>query len=899
MIDLTLILSERIRMVLKKWLLNMNEYTLHDLNRGSKLYEGIRRSVSMDRFVPVIGSGFTKGIQAERGRVPDSNEFRKRLVDILVQRKLVDATDEEAISAMDFLKLTGRFCLLADKDGGEVYQHHVGDNTAWGMFKSFVRDRFTGARGLTGSQREFLAQGWSYLYTLNYDDAIDCELGSEYEKVTPFSRFDRNWLMREKKCLIKLHGDATCFLRSGGSEGLIMTSGQYLKAITHESNACLINWLTDDFSSKDLLFVGCSLDDELDLLFANTRGTSSLGADSSQGSYYVLFDKTSSGKLSYEIRAGLESYGIENIIRVKPSEIDELYCRLVGICREAHRVTDEDSLSRFGDYLFCKLSSVSENDNINFLFNNHRLMSVREDGRKVITLPSFVVERDVVDLGLKRLDSGVSVVVLYGRRFSGKTYALLQMLEHLQKQRKRAFFFNSELSDGLVCRLKDERDCVLLFDAGSISGRQARSLVAMGKESMSRRKLQVVLVVNSCDKNFIDDYWKESDGIDDSMAIKIDSKLSDKELTAFNDAVGDLLLVDRNHKDTFLDYAVRVDESQPCCSCSTLPSVNYLTGDRQNMLVCMIALAVCQTISSNEANVLDIHEELVDLSRETRLVVQKEYVNHDESEWYDHSGVRYVSNSLYWVSRCLSEYVVAPSRYAEVAKAMRAITLSKKDQFVGCDKKSPAAFYRRMKPYIYFETLQDIFFVGTRRGGSLTLLEIIYDELGATLKDSYQFLHQYAKCELRVSRRCSNKEKRFEKLSQAIRLLERAIDLAQNRPNNNIKYTLSHMYFTRAIVCTNLVRYCADLVENLPKWINKAIVDYRYVYGEGEGCAKDSCDRDEQKDTAWFVHEVLYDNGNMRELIIACGQEATFDEFATAYTGRKIRINWDNDLGCE
>ena len=109
-------------------------------------------------------------------------------------------------------------------------------------------------------RKQFLDIDWPYIYSLNIDDAI--ENSSVYSKVILPNREFRSELLNEEKCVIKLHGDVNELVTYKVADK-VFSSKEY--ALSIERNATILGMLRNDFRNQNILFIGCSLDDEMDL----------------------------------------------------------------------------------------------------------------------------------------------------------------------------------------------------------------------------------------------------------------------------------------------------------------------------------------------------------------------------------------------------------------------------------------------------------------------------------------------------------------------------------------------------------------------------------------------------------------------------------------------------------
>lgn len=108
--------------------------------------------------------------------------------------------------------------------------------------------------------------------------------------------------MEQEKCVIKLHGDIKDILKYEDSNCEIFDQKQYVVSI--KKNAALLKKLTHDYEYLNLIYVGCSLSDEIDLLFST-----SMAKDNNNNRYYCSIQKPT---LLQQTK--LEAFGITHCI---------------------------------------------------------------------------------------------------------------------------------------------------------------------------------------------------------------------------------------------------------------------------------------------------------------------------------------------------------------------------------------------------------------------------------------------------------------------------------------------------------------------------------------------------------------------------------------------------------
>lgn len=258
--------------------------------------------------IPFFGSGFTRGYSATHGVVPSVDELKAELIDIISGIQNYSEGDRCELEQLKLSDVAEIFWpALEDEKTPQTYRKR---------FDSYIENHFCGVHDLPVEHRELINCRWRYLYTLNYDDAIECA-SDGLEVIIPYSNQNRRWLA-QKRCLYKIHGDATKFLKTGESKYCILSTQQYLQALGEKTNQVMRENLETDFSSNNLIFIGCSLLDELDILFAaGTKLTKEKQRNKDTHSYYVRYIGDKSIPLSPVMQQRFKNFAITDIIEVK------------------------------------------------------------------------------------------------------------------------------------------------------------------------------------------------------------------------------------------------------------------------------------------------------------------------------------------------------------------------------------------------------------------------------------------------------------------------------------------------------------------------------------------------------------------------------------------------------
>ena len=196
--------------------------------------------------IPVLGAGFTKGERTAKGRVPDSDKFRE----IMLEEISKSATTDEMLSIQ-----AGKFHEIA-----ELFMNV--DFVSIGTRKKIIQKCFL-ETDLSEPKKVFLSADWPYIYTLNVDDAIERNTRFR-DTVLPYKNISAH--ARELNCVFKVHGDAKYEFMYDEQRSIIFSTDSYVQSLIE--NQSMLRSIRTDLVEFNTLFLGCSLDNEIDLLYA-------------------------------------------------------------------------------------------------------------------------------------------------------------------------------------------------------------------------------------------------------------------------------------------------------------------------------------------------------------------------------------------------------------------------------------------------------------------------------------------------------------------------------------------------------------------------------------------------------------------------------------------------------
>lgn len=772
----------------------MKIYDYNNANDKIELEKHFEHHFENGTFVPFIGSGFTRGKPSKNGHVPSVSDLKNYMIDTIASIKGYSSDEKTELSQDSFSKLGDSFWKAFQNDPS---------NQQIKRFNEYVKNSFTGVRDLTYEQKLFLKSGWHYLYTINYDDAIEraCQ---DFTVISPYRKVNTHHSSKEKR-LYKIHGCASEFQKTGDSKMLIIGVKQYLDSMKNPDNAELFQNILADFSANNLIFVGCSLLDELDFLLASdTRLVENKQSNVDTHSYYVNLTNEGS-KMSAKMIDDYENLGITDIINVTEPQLGDLYNFISNISKKALSIKNQSQLSFFTGYKFVQLPVNEKAENIGFLFETHRILP---DIDKKITIPSFFTRRDETTRIIQNIEKNHGHIhIVRGSNFSGKTYILIDLLKQFGS--KEVYFFKSGLpiSEELLNILFEKKNAIIIFDEHTLSYDQLFVKLQRSIDKLEKNNTKVVAAINRDLSVFTQYYHDNSEFMKGRLYIYHLPPQMRKEsksvfFETFTREVGKAGLPVPDKHFSFLDYILSTEKVAMSQYFYQIPSINIIQGeDSANILKALILFANQETISVKRASTFCISNTLNDLTKSTEIdrMIQKDYLCEIVRSDATHDSYQFIMNSKFWIYKCLNTFAKNEKNYDLIAASYYGIVLDFTNNCVNNRKN----YYGEIQPYYFLDTIQFVFFNLPGSNRSLDLAEKIYERLLPLLSNNYQFLHQKSKCLLWHAQFELDKEKKREILTSASLQIERAYQLAHENATKNAHYTLLHMKVTQSLIKVN------------------------------------------------------------------------------------------------
>lgn len=202
-----------------------------------ELINNMRRKM----LIPVIGSGFTRGCDAYKGKVPSGKDYSEYMISKIAAQLSLAQAEIDSLKRDSFSNVS------------DIYHRAIPISSQ----KEYLKFNFTKVK-LEDVKRKFLGPFWPYIYTLNIDDGI--EFNSCYRHIVYSNRPIEKGIFDDFSCVIKLHGDVAEMLTYEDAKSEVFTQKQYVNSL--KSNESLLKKLHHDSIYQNLIFIGCSLDDD-------------------------------------------------------------------------------------------------------------------------------------------------------------------------------------------------------------------------------------------------------------------------------------------------------------------------------------------------------------------------------------------------------------------------------------------------------------------------------------------------------------------------------------------------------------------------------------------------------------------------------------------------------------
>lgn len=725
--------------------------------------------------IPIVGSGVSCGVPTSKGVIPSGADYKQHMVEELLSNP--QFTDDER-AELEHEKFS-TLCDYYEDDENVSAEHRF----------SYLKENFYHARFADDDVRKsFFDIEWPYIYSLNIDDAI--ESSTRYETIVLPNRDFRDELFNEEPCLIKLHGDIKDIVTYKRSDK-IFTSTEYALSLT--TNSPLLKKLKTDYGYQNILFIGCSLDDEVDLKALSNAAIDFQFKDTL--SRTIIFVKGQPSKLQ---KSKFKTYGITDVVCF--DSYDAMYTFLFAAWEESTHIADEE-LEQYSNVSISHIRADEIDTNRNFFFWGKGLLDLKQ---KKITYPYFFISRDIADTIIQQLAQN-KIHLIYGGRVSGKSYLLADVYS---KIRDRTVIFldgKSRLSEKAFTHVLEGKNTVVLLDIGAINRDQFERILLCA-ENIHKNGCNFVICVNANDSDMhgiIKWKIKQNPYINNYLLrYTLSNKFrEDTEIDKINKLMPPVNLPQYSHKRTLLDQLIYTEK---ILKAKGQYSSIRLKISSSKQLALLIILAIKESIYSSEIVNFALDQEIVEAAKRYAPFIERIETSAFEKDPTDLSSIKYTLNSKYWLRRELGAYARNEANHIKIAEAYQYIIKCITE--ISCQNE-----YRRRRlcrDYIMFDVMNDIFL--DEYGGNLKLNLFIYSKLHSDLAGDFNFLHQEAKCYTNYAYSLKSNEEKIKNLSiareYALLSLSMVSQRYENTPNENLIITIAHVQYTIATILSDLCK---------------------------------------------------------------------------------------------
>lgn len=397
----------------------------------------ILRIYESGRLLPFFGSGFTKDERARKGKVPNAAAMTRHITDMASER-CGDPIIAEQMKRIADLKVA--FDLLFSKE-------YIDSSSA----RTYLSNTFSEVK-LTGAyKKDLLGLKWPHIFTFNIDDAIESVAG-RYKKILPNRGLAKEFIS-SNRCLFKIHGDVEelCAYTEGST---VFTWAQYVGSI--EANQSVLSFIQEQAQDSSFIFIGCSLDNELDLMSL---------AQKTPFAKSIFLKK---GQADFEERLRLKQYGIDRVIYF--DQYDDISKWIVSTLKDAKIATPEREL------IIDDMQDITPTEAMSLIASGGPLMKSDEHSRVALCPAIFPRRQEVASLTSSIRSSQLVLVV--GRRFSGKTTLLLQSIDAINDYSISFFSTSDSFSPEISNILAARRNHAFFFDSGFLDAQALDSILS-------------------------------------------------------------------------------------------------------------------------------------------------------------------------------------------------------------------------------------------------------------------------------------------------------------------------------------------------------------------------------------------------------------------------------------
>lgn len=725
--------------------------------------EHLAQLLSSASLIPVIGSGFSAGETSSRGIVPSGSQMKLDMLQALTDNK--KKVDEKK----SFSQVATYYNALIPSD----------------IRKKYIAHNFINVK-LSPPKKKFLNVNWPYIYTLNIDDAI--EQNSDYVPVGPNVELES--LALDIKPVYKLHGNAKDIaLLKDGEEFSIFDANQYVASL--QKNVCLLNKLKQDYIDKNIVFIGCSLDDELDLMHVFSV-VKQQNPKIQTEKFFVTTTNLSETEL-----IDLESYGITTVIIVK--DFEQIYDYFIKIGKDA-KCINHDELEKFKNIPISSLAKSSAN-NESYIFYGKNPYNNKSNH---IDLPYFFIPRDITTKIIDNFEI-YPLQLIYGKRISGKSYALLGIRQKIAD--RDVFYFDSrnKINLPLLEKLLSKTNSLILIDSNVLTDDAFAFLIKSNLNQLKEKQLNMVICVNSSSKHIALELHGTKDN-ENILLHELSNIFTDNEYSLLKKNLIAINIPYFKKDLTILDNILWIHEKLHKKTSAILKDF-YIDPNDYLYMACIILLVYKGKLNTSDLVKYNLVEESAQMMPKLNVAVESDYGQMIRSNYPGYSLYQIVCNAQIWLLGYLSRTSLKPVYFDTLKKAVVYIV----GQMIK-NSTNKNSIKKEIFEFIQFDNLNYLLGGARPKGhpvGVRRLIQTIYLELKSYIGDQYQFNHQYAKCllwgieNLEPNERIKDLNESLQSSIIATQIIEESTSGVRKK-NKYLQISYAHIQFTICMIKVKL-----------------------------------------------------------------------------------------------
>lgn len=727
-----------------------------------EISEELTKKFANNRLIPVIGSGFTLGCNSLHGKVPSGESYKRYMLDAICENISFSDAEKEKLSNDPFSRIAGYY--MSNVDDRKKYEYFL--------------NNFSEVKIEDKGKLNFLKIGWPYIYTLNIDDGI--EKNSKFSHVIVSNKSnveEKNF--DEFKCVIKLHGDVHDIIKYKEYNSLIFSEIQYGKSM--EKNQVLLSKLNHDAQFQNLIFIGCSLSDEMDMLTSLPDTIETVETDR-----YVCVATLPNtlDKIHYQ------QYKITHIIVF--DSYDDMYKQLYNSWTESQKIC-VDGLDTHKNYPVEKIDDHFETNKSYYLFGK----SLFENGK--MKQPFFFIGRDTTPKILND-SKNFRINIIRGSSYSGKTYLMCDLIMRIRNRDVYAFESKERITEQAFSTLLDKSNSVFLFDTNVLEMEQIEYVIRQRKRLESNNNVCFIFTHNNDGEfNGLISVLKDEEVISEHNigSWELKNRFSKNEIELVNPLMTRCTIGILQQERTLLDNVIRI--SNDLKSKHKFSNAS-LSSDSMKKVASLIILAVEKKVYSTQIVKFDLLREIHDQYLKARPLIDCEETWPFESSASDNPNLKYVINAEYWLYTYLGDYANSEKNQEIIVNAFKYII--EKIVRVSGNPTIDGYVVNSYKKYILFDNINRIFKTNGRK--SVSLIKKIYDGLNPYLSNDPNYLHQRAKCYIKLAFYIDDIGEKERLFKDSMRYANIAREIFNERfkkyQNSKIAISIAHVEYTLAII---------------------------------------------------------------------------------------------------